>query len=391
MSVDLRPETWTTSTNDALTISLVDENGAVKFKPAFTYPIYGDAEQVFGYKNLQIFLAFDSITMKPFLNVKYDEKLNTDIPDVQKALLAKLPKDDVILKDEAKWVDAFTKEQETFSLPDKDTIIDEYNIGDESFTVYKVSLQVDAVKRIHRRLQIFTLLFIEAASYIDESDTSWKVVITINKRTKQCIGYATTYQFWRYLGSETFDMSSVDDRKSRAKISQFLILPPYQGKGHGKYLYTAIFKHWLADQSIIEITVEDPNESFDDLRDRCDLERIINERLLSDCPNDLPLKQGWLDRKRLELKLEQRQFMRIVEMYLLFSKSSNYRLQLKSRIYEKNYEALMDMDESTKKDKLQTAYQSLTDDYKRILSKVNVSKRTKLSSTGSVPVKKIKT
>lgn len=248
MSVDLRPETWTTSTNDALTISLVDENGAVKFKPAFTYPIYGDAEQVFGYKNLQIFLAFDSITMKPFLNVKYDEKLNTDIPDVQKALLAKLPKDDVILKDEAKWVDAFTKEQETFSLPDKDTIIDEYNIGDESFTVYKVSLQVDAVKRIHRRLQIFTLLFIEAASYIDESDPSWEVVITFNKRTKQCIGYATTYQFWRYLGSETFDMSSVDDRKSRAKISQFLILPPYQGKGHGKYLYTAIFKHWLADQ-----------------------------------------------------------------------------------------------------------------------------------------------
>lgn len=147
----------------------------------------------------------------------------------------------------------------------------------------------------------------------------------------------------------------------------------------------------MVSRSIIEITVEDPNESFDDLRDRCDLERIINERLLSDCPNDLPLKQGWLDRKRLELKLEQRQFMRIVEMYLLFSKSSNYRLQLKSRIYEKNYEALMDMDESTKKDKLQTAYQSLTDDYKRILSKVNVSKRTKLSSTGSVPVKKIKT
>lgn len=90
MAVDLRPETWTVSSNEALNLSLVDENGAVNFKPTFTYPIYGDSEQIFGYKNLQIFLAFDSITFKPFVNVKYDAKLNNEIEDVQKLLLDKL-------------------------------------------------------------------------------------------------------------------------------------------------------------------------------------------------------------------------------------------------------------------------------------------------------------
>lgn len=122
--------------------------------------------------------------------------------------------------------------------------------------------------------------------------------------------------------------------------------------------------------------------SFDDLRDRCDFERVINKNSLADCPNELPINIDWITKKQAQLKLEKRQFMRILEMFLLYQKSPNYRLQLKKRIYEKNFEALMDMDESLKKDKLQTAFQSLTEDYNRILSKVAIRKRTFSDSQG---------
>ena len=224
--------------------------------------------------------------------------------------------------------------------------------------------------------------FIESASYIDENDSSWEIFIVFNKNSKKCIGYTTTYQFWKYLGAQSFDSSKADEQKCRAKISQFLIMPPYQGHGHGKRLYQAIVKQWMNDLSVVEITVEDPNESFDDLRDRCDFERVINKNSLADCPNELPINIDWITKKQAQLKLEKRQFMRILEMFLLYQKSPNYRLQLKKRIYEKNFEALMDMDESLKKDKLQTAFQSLTEDYNRILSKVAIRKRTFSDSQG---------
>ena len=135
-------------------------------------------------------------------------------------------------------------------------------------------------------------------------------------------------------------------------------------------LYNSVITQWMKQPSVTEITVEDPNESFDDLRDRCDFERLLKQGAFDNLPKDLPMSAGWLASKQSELKLEKRQFMRLFEMHLLYKHSPNFRLQVKKRIYEKNYEALVDMDAENKKDKLQTAFQSVSDDYKRIISKI---------------------
>ena len=45
-------------------------------------------------------------------------------------------------------------------------------------------------------------------------------------------------------------------------------MPPFQGEGHGTNLYTFLFDKFLNHKNVAQITVEDPNESFDDLRDR---------------------------------------------------------------------------------------------------------------------------
>lgn len=74
----LRPEQWTSSSNDALKLFVTNKEAAVNFQPTFTYPIFGDAETIYGYKDLNIFLCFDHFTFKPFLNIKYTEKLNDD-------------------------------------------------------------------------------------------------------------------------------------------------------------------------------------------------------------------------------------------------------------------------------------------------------------------------
>ena len=238
---DFKPEKWTSSANEALKVSIVGEN-AVQFSPLFTYPIYGDSEKIYGYKDLVIHLAFDSITFKPYVNVKYSAKLKDDeVVDVQEKLLSFLPQNDVIVRDEAKWVDCFTEERKIHDLPDSFKKVSEYSLNGEEYVIYKTSLIDDFVRKMHRRVQIFSILFIEAANYIDETDSNWEVFWLLNKKSKKLVGFVTTYRYWHYLGGQSFDENI--DQKFRAKISQFLIFPPYQDKGHGSCLYAVSYTH----------------------------------------------------------------------------------------------------------------------------------------------------
>ena len=77
--------------------------------------------------------------------------------------------------------------------------------------------------------------------------------------------------------------------------SQFVILPPYQRQGHGctclpspekavptqpsnqfpAALYNAIYQRVVSQDHVSELTVEDPAEAFEDLRDRNDLKMLL--------------------------------------------------------------------------------------------------------------------
>lgn len=385
--LDFKPEVWTCSANEALKTSLVSDN-AIQFSPAFTYPIYGDAEQIFGYKDLVIHLVFDSVTFKPFVNVKYQDKLENGAEDVEGKLLNFLPKGDVIIKDEARWVDAFNEEQKSFSLPADEFKVSEYENEGNQFAVYKQSIREDFTKKLHRRVQIFTLLFIEAASYIDETDDNWEIYWIFDKKTKQCIGFVTTYKYWKYPGATEFDADK--NLKFRAKISQFLIFPPYQHKGHGSLLYQTLVDSWLQSDDISEITVEDPNESFDDLRDRNDLERLYKEKFFDMVPEQGEISEQWMEIERQKRKLEKRQFHRLIEMILAYKNSENYRLQVKKRLYTKNFDALYDMEEDDRKDALQKSFMLLSEDYKRIISSCSFLKHGLESPADETVTKKPK-
>lgn len=339
---DFKPEKWTSSANEALKVSIVGEN-AVQFSPLFTYPIYGDSEKIYGYKDLVIHLAFDSITFKPYVNVKYSAKLKDDeVVDVQEKLLSFLPQNDVIVRDEAKWVDCFTEERKIHDLPDSFKKVSEYSLNGEEYVIYKTSLIDDFVRKMHRRVQIFSILFIEAANYIDETDSNWEVFWLLNKKSKKLVGFVTTYRYWHYLGGQSFDENI--DQKFRAKISQFLIFPPYQDKGHGSCLYDAIVQSWLLNKNITEITVEDPNEAFDDLRDRNDLQRLRKMGFDTILQKNSQLSDKALESSRKSFKLEERQFNRLLEMLLLSNNSPLFELRVKKRLFIKNYDALNQTD-----------------------------------------------
>lgn len=65
--------------NDAVHITVVQPGDKKPktlsaFHPQFTYPIFGDEEQIFGYKGLIIRLRFAAHDMRPHVLISYDKK-----------------------------------------------------------------------------------------------------------------------------------------------------------------------------------------------------------------------------------------------------------------------------------------------------------------------------
>ena len=157
-------------------------------------------------------------------------------------------------------------------------------------------------------------------------------------------------------------------------------------------LYNAIYAHVLSRPDVAELTVEDPAEAFEDLRDRNDLKMLSSNalfmeegfrsevshgggRVVKKKSRGLgaggrgkgkmgpPAEKGWVEKWRKDLKIAgvsivcsdalsdscglcvvQRQFHRLVEMLIMLHldpadlrAERAFRLQVKERLYRFNY------------------------------------------------------
>lgn len=379
------PSVWTCSSQEALNVHLAEPTRAVTFPPKFTYPIFGDSEQIFGYKDLKIDLAFDCMSLKPLLTYKFSEKLLEGVKTIEDIVGPFLPKDDFILKSEEKWLDAI--DEEAFQLP-KDKIEMTYTIGDDHYDIYKFSLVNDPIGlKLHLRMQIFVLLYIEAGSYITADDPKWEIY-ALYKTSKgepksTFVGFTTVYKHFHFEGSKLHDSTPFEDLKFKGKISQFVILPPFQRQGHGKRMYNFIVDKWMGDFKCAQITIEDPSEEFDELRDHCDLVRLIQSGKL-DLVNKLPIEGGEINSIVKDTKLVKRQLDRCIEMGLVWKLNNknlagveglnekNVRQLIKRRLYLANKEALDEMEKAECFDKLQTTYQCIREGYNASTNGVSI-------------------
>ena len=126
------------------------------------------------------------------------------------------------------------------------------------------------------------------------------------------------------------------------RISQFLVLPPYKKQGHGSKLYQTIYEMFLSRNEICEITVEDPNEEFSDMRDKNDIRYMLEHGAFKGLK--APVSQEKIQELCEKYKLTNRQTQRCIEMYLLSNinkldteEYKVYRLQVKQRLYSFNF------------------------------------------------------
>ncbi|KAK9469640.1 acyl-CoA N-acyltransferase [Lipomyces arxii] len=420
----IHPELWTADSNEVFEVSLVKGDGATvghAFNPKFTYPIFGEAEAIYGFKELEIELKLGSASLIPFLKVTYSAKLedkaklatviredkrlrqqeqgedqeevkdedekdkekDKDNNDPEATLRKFLPHD--AFSDEKAWLDEVGKAETEFTPPG--VLMSSYSHDNKSYEVWKAPISDPLQQVLHYRMQIFVLLLVEGGSYIDATDDRWWIYTLYEKSSEgkyTFAGYSTVYSYLWYKNAETYTLFGESDNNSsngfvnfyqRKRISQFMILPPFQGQKHGPRLYNILMDEFCNDPMVKEVTVEDPNVAFDDMRDRCDMQRLDKLGVWKDDGfTDAPVSKAWIAQMQEKTKIIPRQFLRCVEMALLRRVNKRnreayrqYRLQVKQRLFKHNREALKDLDKWQRIEKLNETYKSIELDYYRLI------------------------
>ncbi|TPX64464.1 hypothetical protein SpCBS45565_g05839 [Spizellomyces sp. 'palustris'] len=342
------------------------------FHPEFTYPVFGMEETINGYQNLKIKLYYAAGSLATYVGISYDnrrESNGSQQPDDIMALLSeKIPPGGGIAVDYHEFMRTVQEDEQTF-VPFGTKMYEFESDGDVSYEVYKCTFKTPGFKEYHRRLQVFLLWFIEGASFLEENDERWEMALLFERQKKDeksiysIVGYATYYPFFHY-----------PDRL-RVRISQFIILPPYQARGHGERLYRVLYNDFFQRSDVAEMTVEDPNEAFQDLRDKCDLTWLIQQNAFVDLQPPVP--GPTVKELATRFKLSKRQVERCIEMALLQNLKLKdkkayqaYRMQVKRRIFRQNEEALMGLEKELRLEKLDETYVAVEEDHHRILARL---------------------
>eukprot|EP00934_Nitzschia_sp_Nitz4_P002858 Nitzschia sp. Nitz4//scaffold216_size36101//19471//20820//NITZ4_007781-RA/size36101-processed-gene-0.45-mRNA-1//-1//CDS//3329542194//2848//frame0 len=148
----------------------------------------------------------------------------------------------------------------------------------------------------HSMVQRLALWFIENADNVNVADTQggfWKVLFLwqrISSNQYSLVGYMTLFHFNAPFFKPKPGIVT--------RICQAVVLPPYQGQGHGKRLFQAVYdlahslghdkEVYSSDEDIVQVNVEDPAPGFTILRNKFDLEWLtINPTWLESTSMDL--------------------------------------------------------------------------------------------------------
>ncbi|KAF9967063.1 histone acetyltransferase 1 [Mortierella alpina] len=368
---------WVTNSTEAVNIRLVkappgsngddEEEDIIEFNPVFTYPVFGEQEQIFGYKDLIINLEFASGSLASCFSMGYKDKKPT-ADKIYTAMKDYLPPD--IIDNHDQFTQIVQRDYKEFKP--MGTKIGEYRVSSEgaensTFELYQANFDTPRFQEYHKRLQCFAIFFIEGASFIEDTDEKWEVRLLFERVSENgqesynIVGYCTMYPYFYYPD------------QVRMRISQFLILPPYQQQGHGSRLYQSLYNDFCSRKEVREMTVEDPNEEFSDLRDKNDMKHLTAKGVFKDL--QAPIKKARIEQVAQTYKLTKRQVARCFELALLRNLDKRnkaqykaFRLQVKERLFRHNAEALNTLDKEERIEKLHETFLSVEEDYHRILA-----------------------
>ncbi|XP_035658310.1 histone acetyltransferase type B catalytic subunit-like isoform X2 [Branchiostoma floridae] len=396
-------ESFVCRANDVIDIKLVRqesdlENNKTTFRPELTHQVFGETENIFGYKDLVVKLYYTAGRLTTYLNMSYSQKVDPvrhegmQADEVLKNIAEKIPPGFCTNIDDFSM---YIPKEATFQP--YGTLLHSYKRetegGDRQFEIYKADMSIPGFREFHERLQMFVLWFIDAGSFIDVDDEKWNYYLIFEKyacdgnHRYATVGYLTAYSYYAYPD------------KLRPRISQVLVLPPFQRLGHGVELLQTAYRDMRENNDVLDITVEDPSEEFLRLRDfvdcmNCKVLPAFSPQLLQD-----GFTADMAQQAQEKLKINKKQARRVYEILRLeqtdisnaaafrefrldvkrrlnapFRKESSYIEKLRKVLKpEELVVAMEDFSVENRQAKLEEMFQDNLTHYKRVLDRLAVA------------------
>ncbi|XP_016131770.1 histone acetyltransferase type B catalytic subunit-like [Sinocyclocheilus grahami] len=410
-------------TNEAVCLKLVRfpedlDDESTTFHPEYSHQLFGDDEVAFGYKGLQIQLYYSAGNLSSLFKVKYTARVTdtfdcVEPDDVEGKIREIIPAgfccntDDFIVDTSCPGFREYHERLQTFLMWFIETasFID---VDDDRWDFFLVtfpcehrmdlicssSFQVDTscpgFREYHERLQTFLMWFIETASFIDVDDDRWDFFLVFEKYNKDgetlyaTVGYMTVYNYYVYPD------------KTRPRVSQMLILPPFQGEGHGAQLLETVHRYYCTSAKVQDITAEDPSENYVKLRDFVLVKLCLTLPSFSSEKLSQGFSEEMVSEAREKLKINKKHARRVYEILRLRNtdmsdeeKAKEFRLEVKKRLYgpyRKNQRELTkmqkclrpeelasqisQMDTRLQHEELEKSYQDVLAEYRRVLERL---------------------
>ena len=328
--------------NNAVELKLIKtiedlDDDAIAFRPEYTHQFFGDTEMIFGYKGLKIKMYYTASKLRLYFDVYYSDKVDLKETDgIEADNVISMIKNKLELQNYFTNLDKYVQcvQDEDDFKPYGEKLHEFTSSDDRTFEIYFADHETkDFIQNYHEQMQHFLLWFIDGASYIDCEDDRWNYFVIYEKvkvnsnHLYYFVGYSTVYCYYAYPAN------------LRPRISQVLVLPPYQKKNIGYHLLQTINNYYISNPKVTDITVEDPSDHFSQLRNYVDCLNCV--KLVSFSKEHL--NKGWSKDKETEArdvyKIHRLQARKVYEILKLMNVNMDdpveykkYRLEVKARL-----------------------------------------------------------
>ncbi|XP_043808114.1 histone acetyltransferase type B catalytic subunit isoform X2 [Manihot esculenta] len=203
-----------------------------------------------------------------------------------------------------------------------------YGADTSDVKVVRMVIGNEGTGHLYSRLIPLVLLLVDGSNPIDVTDPGWELYVLVQEINDEqgdiqhrVLGFTAVYRFYHYPD------------KTRLRLSQILVLPPYQHKGYGRRLVEVV-NNVAISEDVYDLTVEEPLDYFQHVRTCIDVQRLLVFSPIQDAINSAVsnLKQGKLSKKahvprfmppstaiedvRKTLKINRKQFLQCWEVLI---------------------------------------------------------------------------
>ncbi|KAK9756821.1 hypothetical protein RND81_01G123000 [Saponaria officinalis] len=358
--VNFSPTDSGVEANDCIQIYLVSSKEEAEagtghqIDPVDLNIFFGDDGKIYGYQGLKIVIWVSSLSFHAYTDITYESTADRGkgITDL-KAVLQDMFAENIVEKKDDFFQTFSTEKQCISSAVSKGEILRQNTSNgnsDLNIEVIRLVMGDMSAGLLYSRLVPLVLLLVDGSNAIDVTDSNWEMYAIVQRTTDpqgdnptKFLGFAAAYRFFHYPDS------------LRLRLSQILVLPPYQQKGYGRHLLE-LLNQVAISENVYDLTVEEPVESLQRIRYYIDVPRLLSHSSVKPAVDAVVsrLKEANLSKRtqtsqflpppavvddvRKSLKINKKQFTQCWEILVYLALSpvdkhmDNYRIFITDRV-----------------------------------------------------------